>query len=310
MIIRLGDRISRMPYLLLTITTLCWAGNTVLARGMVAQLPPATLALWRWVAAALIMLPFAWRFLRRDWPLICRSWRVLSLIALSGVSCYNTFLYLGLRTTTAVNSALIVSASPVVIVLLSRLILGHRVRGLQAASLLLSLVGAVLIIVRGDLEALVAFDFVAGDLWVVAATVGGAFFSVLLFFRPAIHPVSLVTVTFCIGVVPLVPFYLWERGRYSAVELNPAVISTILYVALAPSILGFFCWNRGVELVGANRAGLFIFLTPVFVSILAWVFLGETLHWYHYSGMLMIFLGVASFTRYRDLDKPRSMAGY
>lgn len=294
---RLGERLYGMPYLLLVITTLSWAGNTVLARGVVEVLPPLTLAFWRWLTALLLLLPFAWPFLKRDWPVVRASLPILALISLAGVSCYNTFLYIGVQTTTAINSGLILATGPAAIVLMSRLVLGQRISPAQAAGLLLSFAGVALVIAQGSASALARLAFVRGDLWVVGSVLASAVFSVFLRFRPKLHPASLVFCTFVLGLLFLLPFYAWERAIYPPVDFTPGVISSILYVAVAPSIIAFFCWNRGIELIGPNRAGLFLYLTPVFVAALAWLFLGEALYWYHFAGMLLIFGGMILFNR-------------
>ena len=295
----LKRRIYGMPYLLLTTTTLVWAGNTVVARGVVHLLPPVTLAFWRWLVAAILLLPFAWPHIRKDWPVIRTSWPPLIGISLAGVTCYNTFLYVGVQTTTAVNSGLILAAGPAVIVVLSRIILKHRIQRIQLAGLLLSFLGAALIIANGRLETVTRLVFVEGDLWVTGSVFAGAMFSVLLNFRPKIHPMSLVLTTFLIGLLFLLPLYLWEAVNSAPVAVNAEVVSSIAYVAIAPSIIAFFCWNRGIELVGPNRAGLFLFLTPLFVSIMAYVFLGEVLYWFHFAGMFLIFGGIFLFNRIR-----------
>jgi drug/metabolite transporter (DMT)-like permease len=296
-LIQLRDRFYAMPYTLLIITNLAWAGNTVLARGVVDMFPPISLAFWRWLVAAVILFPFARSYLRRDWAEIKSSWRILTFISIAGVSCYNTFLYIGVQTTTAINSGLILSTGPAAIVLLSLLMLRQRIGPIQTAGLLLSFIGAALIIAHGNLNAILELKFVKGDLWVIGSVISGAFFAVLLHMRPAIHPVSLVITTFVIGLVLLFPLYVWELGYSQPIKIDAAVVSSILYVATAPSIISFFCWNRGIELVGPNRAGLFLYLTPVFVSLMAWFFLDEVLHWFHYAGMILIFAGMLLFHR-------------
>lgn len=301
-IAQLGHRIYTMPYLLLTITTLAWAGNTVLAKAVVTLLPPISLAFWRWLVAVILLLPFAWPHLKRDWSLIRRSWLPLSVISLAGVSCYNTFLYIGVQTTTAVNSGLILATGPAAIVLLSRLVLNNRIRHIQMAGLVLSFTGVALIIANGRLETIIGLVFVRGDLWVIGSVIASAVFSVFLHFRPKIHPLSFMLTTFVIGLVFLIPFYVWELSHSAPVNVTIEVISSIAYVAIAPSIIAFFCWNRGIELVGASRAGLFLYLTPLFVAIMAYLFLGEILYWYHVAGMLLIFAGVLLFNSNRQAD--------
>ena len=297
--VRAVRHVYSMPHLLLTITTLAWAGNTVLAKGVVDLLPPVTLAFWRWSVALILLAPFAWPYLKKDRREIFKSWLPLTGISISGVSCYNTFLYIGVQTTTAVNSGLILATGPAAIVVLSRLVLKTRISGIQFYGLTLSFLGVVLIIANGSLETLTSLVFVRGDFWVIGSVMSSAVFSVLLHFRPRIHPMSFVFTTFMLGLLFLTPLFLWEHSRSAPIPVTGRIVASIAYVAIAPSIIAFFCWNRGIELIGASRAGLFLYLTPLFVAVMASLFLGEVLYWYHYAGMLLIFGGVFLFNRKR-----------
>jgi drug/metabolite transporter (DMT)-like permease len=278
-------------YVLLTLTTLFWGGNAVVGRALYADIPPVTFAFWRWALASLLVLPFAWRHLRRDWRVILRAWRILLVLSVLGVSCFNTMLYQAARTSTATNIALVQTAMPAVIVLLGLVLFGERVTRRAAVGVALGIGGAVYVVARGDFRVLADMALVPGDLWMLAAVVLYALYSVLLRMRPAIHPLSLVSVTFVVGDAVLLPLYLWEWLVRGAPALGAGVVSGVVYVAVFPSILSYLFWNRGVELIGANRAGLLICLVPIFASALAIVFLGETLHRYHVIGLFLIMLG-------------------
>lgn len=278
-------------YALLTLTTLFWGGNAVVGRALHAMIPPVTFAFWRWALAALILLPFAWTHLRKDWPLIRASWRILLALSVFGISCFNTMLYQAAHTATATDIALIQTAMPAVIVLLSLLLLRERVSRRAGVGVALGIGGAVYVVVHGEFSALTHLRLVPGDLWMLAAVFLYAFYSVLLRWRPPIHPLSLVWSTFVLGDLLLLPLYLWEWSARGAPALNWQVAAGALYVALFPSVLSYLFWNRGVHVIGANRAGLFICLVPVFASALAIVFLGESLHTYHVVGLALILSG-------------------
>lgn len=157
------------PRLLLGLCTLFWAGNFVLARAMHATIPPVGLAFWRWFAASLLVLPFVWPAMRRQWPLLrSRFWRLL-LLAVLGVSGFNTLVYLGLQTTTATNSVLIQSTLPVQILLLNWLLFGAQAGPREFLSILVSLTGVLVIVSGGDPRQLWHGDWHTGDLWVLAA---------------------------------------------------------------------------------------------------------------------------------------------
>jgi drug/metabolite transporter (DMT)-like permease len=180
----------------------------------------------------------------------------------------------------------------VLIVCLSFLAFRERVSPRQVLGVLVSLSGAVTIISRGDLESLRVLSFNRGDLLVFAAVFGYAVYSVMLRKRPHVHALSLIVTTFWLGALMILPFYVWETLQVSALHVTPRSFLAIAYVAVFPSILSYLCYNRGVELIGANRAGLFIHLMPVFGSIMAILFLGETLFWFHAAGIVLIGSGI------------------
>jgi drug/metabolite transporter (DMT)-like permease len=286
------------PYLLATLPPLFWAGNFILGRALSQTIPPIALSFWRWALALLILLPFAWSRLRGQRGTLRRHWAVLSLLAVLGVTNYNTFAYLGLQTTTATNAVLLVSTTPVLIPVLSFLLLGQRIGLRQAAGILLSLAGVAVIVARGELGALGALGLASGDLWILAAVVSWALYSVCLRWRPAhLDPLALLAVTMAIGLVPLVPLYGWELGQGLGFQLNPVTLAAIGYVALFPSILAYVFWNRAVAQLGANRTGQFLHLVPAFGALLAMPLLGERLHPFHLVGIGLIGGGIVLATR-------------
>lgn len=284
--------IKDRPYLLLTLAVLFWAGNFIVGRAFHADIPPIALAFWRWVGAALLITAPALKHLRADMATLLTSWRVLLLLALAGVATFNTLVYSGLQYTQAINAFLLQSLMPVLIVLLSFLLFRERVRARQVLGILISLWGAVTIIARGDWLVLAHLSFNRGDLLVFIAVVSYAVYSVMLRQRPRVHALSLIAVTFWGGALMILPFYLWETFAIRALHPDLRSLAAIGYVALFPSILSYLCYNRGVELIGANRAGLFIHLMPVFGSIMAILFLGEAFFWFHAVGMVLIAVGI------------------
>jgi drug/metabolite transporter (DMT)-like permease len=291
---------AALPYLLLTLAPLCWAGNVVLARGVAPLIPPVCFAFWRWTLASLVLLPFTWQQVKRDWPVARQGWKMIALLSVLGISCFNTLLYTAVHTTTAINGALIQSTMPAIIILFSLVIYRERISTIQSAGVTLCVLGAGWIVLRGDLQTLVTMSFVRGDILVVIAVVLYALYSTLLRQRPALHPLSFLSLTFVMGALGLLPLYVWESFHYPPPEVTAEVVASILYVALLPSIVAYFCWNHGIELIGANRAGLFINLVPVFASGLAIVMLGESLHSFHMLGMLLIFSGMILFNRDKE----------
>lgn len=283
------------PYLLLAIAPLCWAGNIVLARSVVDIIPPVSLAFWRWTIASLLLWPFAHPHARDDWPLFTRHWKMIFFLSLVGISGFNTLLYLAMHTTTAINGALIQTTMPAVIILISLLAFKEKVTRLQSLGVGLCILGAGLVVLRGRFSTILDVSFVEGDLLMLVAVLLYAVYSAFLHRRPSIHPLSFLIYTFVLGALGLLPLYLWELRYSQAFALNVDVVASVLYVAVFPSIVAFFCWNRGVELIGANRAGLFINFIPVFASVMAIIWLGESLKAFHLIGMLLIFGGMVLF---------------
>ena len=289
--------IKDRPYLLLTMAVLFWAGNFILGRAFHNEIPPVALAFWRWVGAALLVTLPALPHLRRDRQALLGSWPAILLLSTLGIAAFNTLAYSGLQYTEAINAFLLQSLMPVLIVLLSFLIFREKVTRLQCAGILVSLCGAVTIIARGDAEILLSLSINRGDLMVFTAIACYAGYTVMLRKRPQVHPLAFIATTFWLGSLILVPLYLWETLTVATLELKPTTMLVIGYVIVFPSIVSYLCYNRGVELVGANRAGLFIHLMPVFGGLMAVLFLGEVFCWYHGVGILLIGAGIYLATR-------------
>jgi drug/metabolite transporter (DMT)-like permease len=276
---------------MLTLTPLFWAGNAVIGRAMREDLPPVTFAFWRWTLAAALLLPFTLPLLRRDWVRIRRGWRILLILGLLGITSFNTLLYHAAHTTGATNIALIQTLTPTMIAGIGLLVYGDRISARAAGGILLGTLGALVVIARGSWSTLTRLDFVSGDLWMLLAVFLYSYHSVLLRRRPDTHPLSYLTVVFLIGVVTLAPLYLWEWSVKGAPGLTPAVAGSVLYAAAFASILAYLFWVRGIELIGAHRAGVFLTLLPLFAALLAVVFLRERLHAFHFAGGLLILAG-------------------
>ena len=287
------------PYLLLVLTTLFWSGNFVLGRAVHTVFTPFTLSFWRWAVALVILLPFVATSLREQAPLLRRHWAILLLLSVLGVVNFNTFVYIGLQTTTATNAVIMLSVTPVLIVALSFLLLRQTTTGWQAVGIGVSLAGVLLIVSRGSLEALLARQFNPGDLWILAAVFSWALYSVCLRWRPAeLKPLNFQAATMLIGVALLTPPYGWDLAQGQTFVLNAATVTSIGYLALFPSILAYIFWNRAVAELGANRTGQFLHLMPAFGAVLAMIFLGERLHGFHGAGIALIAAGIYLATVY------------
>lgn len=284
--------IANQGHLLMIITAVLWSANAVIGRAVHEIIPPIGLGFWRWVVTLPIFITLAWPHFRREWPLVRQHWPMLLLLGFLSVTVYNTFAYIALNTTTAINMLLINTARPVVIVFFSYAFFRDRVTPLQAAGFALALAGTLTILARGSAEAIFNVQFIPGDLWVVAATVGWALYTVLYRKRPPLHPTNLMLVTIVMGMAVMLPFYIWETLYLRAVPLIPETYWSVAYLGLISGVIGYLAFNRMVEVLGANRAGLTSYIVPVIGTTLAITFLGEQLHGFHLAGIGLILVGV------------------
>jgi len=291
--------LANRGYLLMVITAVLWSGNAVIGRAVHETIPPIGLSFWRWMVALPVFVILAWPHVRKDWPLVRRHWSILLVFAVLSVTVYNTFVYIGLNATTAINMLLINTGRPVIIVFLSYALFREKLSAAQALGFVLALSGTLTILARGDLDALIEVRFNVGDLWVVVATIAWAFYTVLLPKRPAIHPTNLMLVTIAMGMAILLPFYLWESFLVRPVPLAPQTYWAVGYLGLIAGAAAFLCFNRMVEVLGANRAGLTSYLLPIIGTALAIFFLGEQFHAFHVAGIGLILIGVVLATRNR-----------
>ncbi len=290
---------SVSPYLLLTLTPLFWAGNWIIGRGLHADIPPMAMTFFRWLFAVLILAPFALRHLRRDWPNIRRNWKVLSVLGAIGVGTHNALAYLGLNYTTATNGVILNSFIPVMIVTLSWVFLHERLTRLQGLGVVISLGGVLTILSQGSLGTLLAFRLNVGDLLVILSMAMWSVYTIGLRWRPAgLNVMSFLLVVAVIGNACVFPLWLGEMALGHFVVWTWPNFAALVSVALFSSVLAYLMWNKGVEEVGANVAGLFVHLMPVFGIVLAWLFLGERLAEFHVAGIAFILAGIWLTSRY------------
>ena len=277
---------------LLILANLFWAGNIVLGRGVAGLVPPVALAYWRWTGAFVVAIVFAWPYLKKDMPVLLRHWRMMLLLSATGIATYNTLSYLGLTTTTALNVLLLQSAGPLIIIVWAFALFRERPTSWQAAGVAVSLLGVATIAAHGSLETLLALRLNPGDIWILVAMVIYGVYAAMFRRRPQTHPMSFLVATMGIGSVMILPFYLWEYADGARIHGGTAVFLAMAYMAVFPSFIAYLFFNRGIELVGAGRAGQSWHLMPLFGSILAVLFLGETFHPYHAAGIAMIGAGI------------------
>jgi drug/metabolite transporter (DMT)-like permease len=287
-----GNWIAKQPYLLLSIATLGWAGNAVVGRLAAGHIAPVTLSFLRWSIACLIILPFAWKHLKRDWGAIRGQLGMMIFISLTGIAIFNTLQYWALEYTQALNTLLLQSALPLFVAVWSLILLGVRLRLTQAFGIALSLIGVLVILLHGDLSALTGIMFNKGDIIFTVGLVFFGLYSVMSLKRPPIHGLSFAAFTFGCGSACLFPFLIWELISRPMMELNTANLLSLFYVAVFPSTVAYLCFNRSVQLIGANRAAPFFHMVPVFGTIMSIIFLGERPQMFHVVGFALVLTGV------------------
>lgn len=292
-----NDSPSGLPalaYLGLVLTPLFWAGNAVVARGVVHAIPPMAMSFWRWLIALAILLPFGLPGLWRHRQTIRRHLGSMLVLSFFSVAVFNSFLYYAAMTTTATNIALINSTIPVFVALLAWLLLGDRTRPVQILGILLAITGILFIIARGDLAVLTALQAQPGDLLMVGAVFSWGLFSVLLRRQAIPLPaLTFLTTQVLLGVLVILPFYLADLVFFSGgFQVSGDTVLPLLYLAIFPGILAYAFWNYGVHQAGPAKAAIFMYLTPVFASVLAGIFLGETLGLPHVIGGALILVGL------------------
>jgi len=293
--------ISPRIALLMTLPPLLWAGNSVVGRLFVGSMPPLTLNFLRWALAALLILPFAWRLLRKPREILAR-WQHLLALGLLGVGSYNSLQYMALVTSTPINVTLIAASMPVWMLLVGALRYGEHPTRRQIVGAVLSIVGVLLVIARGSFETLTAVRFVQGDFYMLAAIVAWAFYSWLLARPPASMRAPqrpdwgwaeflLVQMIFGLlgsGVAAGFEFALSD----ARVVWNGWVIAALFFLAIGPSIIAYRCWGLGVATGGPTLASFFGNLTPVFTAVLSAIVLAEPPRWYHGAAFVLIVAGI------------------
>ena len=289
--------LNNQPYLLLSLTSLFWAGNIVLARYVAGHVPPMTLSCVRWIGAFVMLLPFAKPHLKRDWPALRARLPLMVALSATGFAVNNALSYWALQYTQALNALLIQSSGPLFVALWSLMLFGVRLTWAQLIGIAISLLGVLTIILRGDFGALAGIRFNKGDLMFAAGLFAFGLYSALMTQRPKTHQLSLISFTTGCGALLLLPFSIWEYSSGSRLQFDALTIATLIYVVIFPSTLAYLFFNRGIALIGPNRAAPFLHLVPVFGSAMAILLLGEQLQLFHLTGYALVLAGVVIASR-------------
>ena len=281
-------------YIFLVLAVLFWSGNFITGRYISSSIEPMQLSFYRWFFVLILLLPY----IVINYKNLIKGFKKDSLLLVVfgafGIAGFNTFLYYGLQTTTATNALLINSSTPIFIILISSIIFRMLITKVQFFGVIVSTIGVLYLILKGDINHILELKFTPGDLWIVAAALDWALYSVLLKFKPKdLSSFEFLTITTIIGVIILYVAFISQGFtlEFSFLQNND-ILYSLIYIVIFPSILSFYFWNMATIEIGANKAGQSAHLMPIFGAFLAYIFLDEVLQFYHMVGMILIALGI------------------
>lgn len=281
-------------YFLLTLAVLFWSGNFVVARFVNEEIHPMTLSLLRWFGVLMILLPYIYLNRFKILQIIKDNFLSMWLFSLLGVTGFNTFVYYGLQSTTATNALLINSSTPILIILINQFF-GSKITKPQLLGVVLSTIGVIFLIIKGDIQNIIDLEFNSGDFWILLSSLDWALYSVFLKYKSEnIKPFEFLSVITILGFIALV-FSYYLLGFSFALEsfnFSETIYLTVIYIAIFSSILSFYFYNRAILEIGANKTGQFAHLMPIFGAILAYFFLNEKIFLYHLVGVVLIAVGI------------------
>lgn len=282
-----------VAYVMLCLCALIWGSNITIGRAVHADIPPIALSFWRNFFGLLGLLSFTVPALIRQWPVIKQHWKMFVVSGVVGFALFNVIAYTAVHTTTAINAALVMSMTPVIVPVMAYFMVNEAFSRRQAFGVLISFLGVAVILCRGNLDVLVNLRFAPGDLIMLGAAICWSLYTVLVKRRPKeIDAFVFITASLCFGVPALLPFYIWETMTIQAVPWSGITIVTLVYIGLFPTMVALLLFNRSVDVIGPNRAGHFQHLVPVAAALLAIIFLGERLQQYHWIGIFVIAAGI------------------
>ena len=269
------------------------ASNLVVARGGVEFVPPISLAFWRWTIVFLILLPFTYLSLKRNYKIIQKEYKKLFFLGAMGCGVCGAFPFLAGQTTTVANMGIIYTSSPIFIILISALFFKEKITLTKVIGLVACLIGVFAIIIKGDLELLINLKFTIGDLWMLAAAIGWALYSIYLFYwKTELEIFQRFTLVAFFGAVSLFPFYIGEEVYFQRTVFNNEFFLWTIFAAVSPGIIAFTLYTLAQKQLGASLTGFTLYIFTVYAAIYGYILFDEQLENYHYLGTVLVFFGV------------------
>jgi drug/metabolite transporter (DMT)-like permease len=280
--------------LLAVLATLIWSGNFIVARAAFKLMPPVTMAFYRWLTATIIILPFGFKQVIEEKKILLENKRYLFWSAVTGITLFNTCVYVAGHYSSALNLALIgTTSSPVMAVILARIFLKEKITWLRVAGLALCISGILFLMGKGSFKQIILLRFSIGDVWVLLGAFFFAIYNILVRKKPAgISPLAFTSVIFTGGTLILFPFFILEQYHAAAIHWNTNLLLIVLYLGLGNSVISYLCWNAAIARLGAARTALFGNLIPIFSSIEAAYILDEKITAIHILSLCMVIIGL------------------
>ena len=281
-------------YLMLVLATLFWAGNFIVGKAaFVEDIPPMSLVFFRWSLVWLILLPFTYKEIIKHKEVILKNLPLLFFLALTSVGLFNSFTYLALVHTQVINASLFNTAIPAMIILLCFIFKIEKTNRFQIMGLILSVLGILSIITKLDYNILLSLNFNKGDIIMIGGVITWGLYSSFLKKKKFTLPLlTLVHILCTFGLLFILPQFLFEISQGKIIKFDINLSYILIYLALFPSIGSYYCWAGAVSIIGANRAGIFLSLIPLFSTILAMFFFNENFYFFHFIGSVLIVLGL------------------
>ena len=281
-------------YLFLVLATLCWSGNFIVGKfATLYEIPPLTLNVFRWISVWFILVPFTYKEIFENLPYIKKNWLVISFMGVITISTFNSVVYLALNYTQVINAVLMLAAIPAATIVLSSLMKIEETNIFQLLGLVLSIIGIGSIISNGNIQKIIALDFNKGDIWMLVCVITWSLYSTLLKKNNfKFSQFTLIQLMVSVGILFLIPQFFYEKSIGLELNLNKNFYLILIYVAIFPAIAAYYFWQKGVAIIGPNRASMFIQLMPLFSAIMAIIFFEEIFELYHFVGAIFILSGI------------------
>ena len=269
------------------------SSNLIVARGGIEFVPPISLAFWRWTFVFIILLPFTYLSLKKNYSIIKNEYKKLFFLGAMGCGVCGAFPFLAGSTTTVTNMAIIYTSSPIFIIMISAVFFQEKINFLQIIGLISCLIGVFAIIIKGDLNLLINLKFTIGDLWMLAAAVGWALYSIYLFYwKSELSIFQRFTLVSFFGALSLLPFYIAEEFLVARTVFNEEFYMWVLFAAISPGIIAFTLYTQAQKNLGASLTGFTLYVFTIYGAIYGYFLFDEKLESFHYVGTALVFLGV------------------